>query len=239
VTHPTADYREPGDAAWDGWPTTLALFVGLIGTMASLFVGIAIVFTHDVVLGSRPKPLWPWVAGVLAAQTVLVTGIVQLTRGAFGEYRQRAAKEANLIANRPTGDPMAKDTTTGREAPIQVRPGSPLGVLIKTFASADNLSAPEACRRLIALAACGLSARDYSLVCGLAAAIGRDFVRTCSYIQAAVAGGTLANPDIVDNEQTRAEFIRKLAASAGVAAVAVPPAAAGAVDYESGLADAR
>jgi hypothetical protein len=138
VTHPTADYREPGDAAWDGWPTTLALFVGLIGTMASLFVGIAIVFTHDVVLGSRPKPLWPWVAGVLAAQTVLVTGIVQLTRGAFGEYRQRAAKEANLIANRPTGDPMAKDTTTAAKRPSRSARALPLGVLIKTFASADT-----------------------------------------------------------------------------------------------------
>jgi hypothetical protein len=74
------------------------------------------------------------------------------------------------------------------------------------------LTAPEACRRLIALAVSDLDARYYPLVRQLADGLGwgADFARACVHLKAMLDGAILAAPTTASSELERSRFVLKV-----------------------------
>src|SRR4051812_41530699 len=95
------------------------------------------------------------------------------------------------------------------ESPIQFRAGSELGQLIAAFAAQYGLTAPEACRALVALAVCGMDWRFFQLMRQMASAVGEEsaFLRVCVHIHTAVEGGERALGRPIQSDPERSLFI--------------------------------
>jgi hypothetical protein len=80
------------------------------------------------------------------------------------------------------------------------------------FSSANGLTAPEACRCLIALAVNEMDVRYYLLVRQLAEVLdgGSEFGRACAHVKAMVDGAALAAGRAYINEPERSNFILKI-----------------------------
>ena len=102
--------------------------------------------------------------------------------------------------------------SASKESPIQFRPGTELGQRVAEFSSQHRLTAPDACRCLIALAVNEMDARYYALIRQLADVLegGTEFVRACGHVKAMVDGAALAAGRTYASEPERSKFILKI-----------------------------
>jgi hypothetical protein len=118
------------------------------------------------------------------------------------------------IVNTQMRDYMArpkKQVAQQRESPIQFRPGSELGHLVRNFAEGHQLTPPEACRLLISLAVAEMDCRFAGLVLPLTEVMGGEnaYVRGCEHVHTALQAARRATKRPMQLDPERAQFIEE------------------------------
>jgi hypothetical protein len=104
-----------------------------------------------------------------------------------------------------------KERAQQRESPIQFRPGSELGHLVRNFADTHSLTAPEACRLLISLAVAEMDCRFAGLVLPLTEVMGGEnaYVRACEHVHTALQAARRVTKRPMQLDPERAQFIEE------------------------------
>lgn len=102
-----------------------------------------------------------------------------------------------------------KGRSAQRAWAVQYRLGEDLEQPVLDFGRRWSLSDSEACRRLTALAVCGMDARYYPVVAELGQAMGgaNGFLRACLHIQTVIQVAARIQCKLLADENQRARFI--------------------------------
>lgn len=104
-----------------------------------------------------------------------------------------------------------KQQARQRESPIQFRPGSELGHLVRNFATGHGLTLPEACRLLLCLAVAEMDCRFAGLILPLSGVMGGEnaYVRACEHVHTALQAARRKTGEPIQMDPERADFIEQ------------------------------